>query len=667
MSGTKQLVAILFSDIVGYTALMGNDEERALRILTENRKIHFDCVGSYNGKLLKEMGDGMLCKFGSAREAVSCAIEIQKRAVNLGAKVRIGIHLGDVTTHGDDILGNDVNIASRIQEVADPGGIYISDTVFTAIRAIESLEIRELGAYPLKNVAYKVKMYAILDTHLPRPDLQRLRTKTSSGGSGIFVFLVAAVAFVGIVVGFAIYQNSKSPREIESLIVLPINDLTGDTEGATYTTAVLDGINNEVGKILGLRVPSTRTALSLSNSDQSLMEVAEELRIQSALEVSLLKFGDSVSLRLKLYELNEEEKQLWSSEITRPKREVMRLYGEVSNQVARQIGRELPAFQLASYRLVEPSAYDAYVKGMQHWYRLTPEDLNQALKYFELAKDIDPDYAPAYAGIAMVWGGRMQQGILPGKENGPKVDSLIQKALSLDSTLVEVTYTQALHNTWWNWNFDVAEKAFEQTLSLNPQHAAAHAYYSHFLHFVGRTSEANSHIATALNLDPVNPLFKALYAMHLNFARKFDVAIQEMNETLQNAPNDPVALSTLRSAYHNIGDSTMAFETFVRSYDARNDSIAVAALRSGYAEGGYGASLVFLAELLIERSSTKYVAPWQIGTLYTRAGKKELALQYLKEAYDQHDVNVPYLLVDPIFDNLRDTEQFREITSSIGY
>jgi tetratricopeptide (TPR) repeat protein len=228
--------------------------------------------------------------------------------------------------------------------------------------------------------------------------------------------------------------------------------------------------------------------------------------------------------------------------------------------------------------------------------------------------------------------------------------------------MAEVQYSTALWRTWIDWDWKGAEVAFQRAIELNPNYPDPRAYYSHFLHIMKRPQEeAMAHIEKALELDPFNALFRALYGMALNYARRYDDAIELLSETLRTAPNDPVALATLISTYHNKGMYDEAMNIWKRTYASKGDSEAEEALARGYEEGGYPVALQRVAELFEERSQITYVTPWQIGTLYTRAGMKDEALKWLEKAYEAHDVNVTYLGVDPIFDDLRDDPRFKDL------
>jgi tetratricopeptide (TPR) repeat protein len=265
----------------------------------------------------------------------------------------------------------------------------------------------------------------------------------------------------------------------------------------------------------------------------------------------------------------------------------------------------------------------------------------------------------AYAGIASVWLGRQQQGLAPASETTPRAVAASAKALELDSTLAEGHYMLASIRAWANWDWEGAETEFRRAIDLNPNYPDPRAYYSHLLNMLGRPKEAMAEIERALELDPLNALFQAIYGMDLMYARRYDDAIALLRDTLKNSPNDLVALSTLRSAFHMKHLYKEALEVWKASYAARGDREAEEALARGFEEGGYSGALGRVAETLAARSKTTYVSPWQIGTLYTRAGKNDEALDWLEKAYQAHDQNTPYLAVDPIFDPMRDDPRFQ--------
>jgi tetratricopeptide (TPR) repeat protein len=350
--------------------------------------------------------------------------------------------------------------------------------------------------------------------------------------------------------------------------------------------------------------------------------------------------------------------------------DVLVMYKEMARAIADKIQVKLTPQEetiLASTPQVNPEAYKAYTKGKFHYYKLNPQDLELALRYFELAREKDPNSALAYAGIASVWVGLQQQGEVSSSEAGPKAKAAAMKALELDDTLAEVHNVLAGIKAWTDWDWEGAEKAFRRAIELNPNYPEARPGYSHLLFTMRRPEEAMAQLERALELDPFNVHFRDLYAMGLNIARRYDEAIALARETLRTAPNNLQVMSTLKSAYHHKGMYEEALEIWKRYYATRGDREAEEALARGYAEAGYSGALSRLAEMMIKRSRTSFVTPWRIGTLYTRAGKNDKALEWLEKAYEAHDPNMPYISVDPIFDVLIDDSRFQDLLRRMNF
>jgi TolB-like protein/Flp pilus assembly protein TadD len=451
---------------------------------------------------------------------------------------------------------------------------------------------------------------------------------------------------------------------IDAIAVLPLENLTGDPEQEFFVDSATDELIGQLAQIGALRVISRRSVMQYKGVKKPLPEIAQELNVDAVVEGTVLRVGDSVRIRVQLIEAFPEERNLWTHTYDRALTDVLVMYREMARAIVDKTRVKLTPQEetnLASTRQVNPEAYQAYIKGRFHWHKLTPQDLEIALQYFELALEKDPNYALAYVGIANVWGGRQQQGLVPASEARPRSKAATMKALELDDTLPEVHHKLAGTRAWVEWDWAGADIAFRRAIELNPNYPDARAYYSHFLFMMGRPEEAMAQIERALELDPFNVLFRAIYAMDLMFARRYDDAIALLRETLRTAPNNLQVLSNFKSAYHLKGMHEEALEIWKRSFAAKGDREAEEALARGYAEAGYSGALSRVAEMLIARSRTIYVTPWQIGTLYTRAGKNDEALEWLEKAYEEHDGNMPYISVDPIFDGLRDDPRFQDL------
>jgi len=478
------------------------------------------------------------------------------------------------------------------------------------------------------------------------------------------ILYAGLAGFLIIMTVIALSLFTGRAEAIDAIAVLPFENLTGDPEQEYFVDAVTDELIGQLAQIGALRVISRRSVMQYKGVEKPLSEIAQELNVDAVVEGTVHRVGDSVRIRVQLIDALPEERNLWSQTYDRAMTDVLVMYSEMARAIADKTRVKLTPQEeanLATTRQVNPEAYEAYIKGRFHWYKLTQQDLEIALQYFELAQEKDPNYALAYAGIANVWIGRQQQGLVPYSEAAPKAKAAALKALELDNTLAEVHHLLAGIRAWVEWHWEDAETAYRRAIELNPNYPDPRAWYSHFLFIMRRPEEAMEQIERALELDPFNVLFRAVYAMDLNFARRYDDAIAVLRETLRTAPNDWTALSTLRSAYHHKQMYEEALEIWKRSFAAKGDQEAEEALARGYEEAGYSGALSRVAETLIARSRTTYVTSWQIGTLYTRAGKNDEALEWLEKAYEEHDGNMPYISVDPIFDGLREDPRFQDL------
>lgn len=492
------------------------------------------------------------------------------------------------------------------------------------------------------------------------------KSETSNRIKGSKILNLAVLVLIGMFVTLLfVYQKpgeiiSKSPR---SIAVLPLKYVSGDPEQEYLAIGIHDGMIGALGQLSALRVISRTSSLRYRQSQLSLPDIARELGVDAIIEGSVFGAGDSVHLQLQLAGAFPKEQQLWAKDYHHSLGNMLAQHHDMVRNIAKEIQLNLSPeekSQLAYSPAVDPEAYKAYLKGMYHWDRLTEEDLNEAMKYFERALELDPDYAPAYSGISLVWVGRMQQGLSSYFEGGAnmKIEEVKARLLKLNRDVPDVHYIIGLTNCWVDWDYEKSEKELKQVIALNPNHSSARAYLSHVLNILHKPEEATIQIEKALELDPFNPLFQALHGMYLMHTRQYDRAIDLLGNTLKTSPGDPVALATLRTAYHMKEMYPEALEIWETSYAVKEDQEAIETLMRGYRSGGYHHALEQLAETLIDRSDSVYVTPWQIGTLYTRAGKKEAAITWLEKAYEAHDSNMPYIGIDPIFDVLRDDPRF---------
>jgi TolB-like protein/lipoprotein NlpI len=455
----------------------------------------------------------------------------------------------------------------------------------------------------------------------------------------------------------------------KSVAILPFINDSKDEENTYFINGLMEEVLNNLQKIKDLRVISRTSVEQYRNQTKPIPEIARELGVNYIVEGSAQKYGNVFRLRTQLI-MAAKESHLWGESYQQKINEVEDIFG-IQSQIAESIAKELKAVITPQEKQLiekiptkELEAYDAYLKGQFYWRKLTKNDLETALQYFELAKEKDQEYALAYAGISDVWIALQQMGYAPPDEAGPKAMASIMKALELDSTLAQVHYSLALVRYASEWDWESGEAEFQKTFAINPNYAEAHAYYSHLLNMVGRSKEAMEQIELALKLDPHNPLLKSMYGMDLLFVHQFDEAISVSLEALKMDPTNPVAFTALAVAFHSTGRLEEALESW-KSYCCNTYKGIAHAFDQGYKKAGYVGSLRFEADTLAAQSKTTFVMPSDIAVTYALSENRKLAVEWLETAYEVHDPGLPYLLL-PIFDSLRADSRFQAIARKMN-
>jgi len=474
--------------------------------------------------------------------------------------------------------------------------------------------------------------------------------------AGLLITLVAVLILL-----------TRQAQAIDSIAILPLKNLTGNAEQEYFVDGVTDELIGELGQISGLkRVISRHSIMQYKNTDKSLADIAHELNVDAIVEGTVYQVGDSIRVRLQLIDVLPKEQNLWGETYKRPMREVLVMYSDVARTVASKIHIGLTGEEetrLADTRLVNPEAYDAYLKGMFHWQRLNPEDLEAALLYFESALEKDPNYIPALTGMYRVGAGYGILGVTPSDETASKLIAAQEKVLELEEKPAEVHYLMAVKKTWGEMDWKKAEKSYRKAIELNPNFPEAQAYYSHYLFIMNRPDEAMVQIERAMELDPFNPLFQSLYGVDLVFMRRYDEAIVQFQKALKTVPNHGVAADVLAQAYHQKGMYKEALEQKKRYYESIGLEEVAQSMTRGYEKAGCRQGWIYAAETLEKLSKETLILPIYIAESYSYAGNKEKTMDWLEKGWEmKNDGNMAYIGVDPHFvDLLKNEPRFQEL------
>jgi TolB-like protein/Tfp pilus assembly protein PilF len=404
------------------------------------------------------------------------------------------------------------------------------------------------------------------------------------------ILLAAAIIIVPLIV-FNIIGLGKQARagSIESLVILPFSNYTGDETLETLVSGMHACLISDVKRLSGLRVINTTTSDVYKNAGKSVHEIADELKVEAAMEVSVLGIHDSILIQVSLINAFPEEEILWIEDFKEEKSKLLNLYNKIKKKIADEVKIKLTPGEerlLAASRTVNPEALVAYMKGQFHWERLGTEDMDSALHYFQIAIDKAPDWADPYAGMAMTWNviGGFAYGSLT--EAYKKTTEYMNKALALDPNSANSHYIKAVLTVWPGWDWEAGEKEFKKTLELNPNDALARIYYAHLLMILGRMDEAVYQAELALALDPLRPLVLGLYGRIMIHKGDIQAAMKQAEKALSIDPDNNFAFEVVTSAYLAIGD-TMKWYSMYRKRIYWSNEQYLAYLDSLFYKRGY--------------------------------------------------------------------------------
>ncbi len=480
-----------------------------------------------------------------------------------------------------------------------------------------------------------------------------------------------AAAVLGVTIAAALVWNQVGERAaaapIRSLAVLPLDNLSEDRGQDYFVDGMTEALIADLAKVGALKVISRTSAMLYRDSDKPLPQIARELGVDAVVEGSVMRVGERVRVTVQLIEAATDE-HLWAESYNRELRDVLSLQSEVARAIAGEIEAQLTPAEvrrLTAERPVDPEAYDAYLRGLFHTYSLSPDGVARAEEYFELALEKDPGLALAYAGLADVWGARTHWGGIPPATGLQKVEEFARRAVELDDTLAEAhnVLGKVYYYRYWDWQ--AAENEHLRAIELNPNFPFARMDYSLFLVSMQRPAEAMAQIERALELDPLNPLWKTVRAWHFLYADRFDEAIGEFRKVLEVAPGIPPAQQGLWIALR-ARQMNEAYQEGKKTFSMMGDLEVVEAMEAGYGESGYEGAMSRAAETLAARAEQTFVEPSMISRLYAHAGENDEAIRWLQRASEERDMWIVHLGWLPDWDGLRDDPRFRELLEHVG-
>jgi len=671
--GDRKLAAIMFTDMVGYSALSQKDEALALSLLEEHRRILRQIFPKHNGKEVETAGDSFFVEFASALDAAQCAIQIQRTLFQRNAtakqekrlSVRIGLHVGDVVHQGKHVHGDGVNIAARIEPCATPGGICLSEDVARQLQNKTNISVVKLGRGELKNIRLPVNIYRIVlpweEKRLRVVDQLKFFLKKRKALAYVFSVVLAALIILDILSPFTTTSADRN-----SIAILPFENLSGGTENEYFSDGITEDVIAQLSKIGKLKVISRTSVMQYKNAKRNLRDIGRELNVATILEGSVRRDNNYVRVVAQLLDAHNDE-HLWSETYDKELTQIFAIQTAIAKSIADALKTTISpddSMRLERKPTGSLEAYDLYLQGRYHWNRRIPDELKASITYFEQAIHKDSTYALAYAGLADAYTLLGNFSVLPPKEAYAGAKSSVAKALEINPELADAHTALAFVILHYDWDWPAAEKEFKRALELNPSSARAHGWYSLYLTVMGRFEEALGEGRRAQELDPLSVVTRADAGLALYFMRKYDQAIEQYRKIIEMDPTFAVAYIPLGGSYEqkSMYDSALAAFSWAGMF-SKGHPIAVAALAHGYAVSGRLEDAHTMLDLLLERSSDQntepyWVGPYWIAAIYTALANRDQAFTWLEKAYNERDGSLVFVKVDPVLDNLRTDPRF---------
>lgn len=643
----RRLAAIMFTDMVGYSALTHRNEALAMELLEEHRRILREAFSQFQGREVETMGDGFLVEFASAVEAVRCGLEVQRRlAARNGAvdecrriQVRIGVHVGDIVLQGDQVMGDGVNIAARLEPLAKAGGVCISNAVFEQVHNKLPEVFVSLGLVSLKNVGRPVEVYSV--------EVDAGQVEARDGPA----------------------QGQRAGSGEQSIAVLPFVNMSDDRENEFLSDGITEDLITRLSQVNNLRVPARTSAFAFKGKNEDIRKIGQVLNVQHVLEGSVRKAGQRLRITAQLISVADGY-HLWSQRFDREMADVFVIQDEIARAIVDALKIELAGADPRRQRKApthSTEAYQLYLRGRTALYE-RGSALQKAYHYFELAVLEDPSYGLAYSGLADAHFLLSFFGFVSAAEGIPRALAASEKAVQLSPDSAEARVSLATVKGWCAWQFDTALELYRQSLQLNARYPQARAWYGSFLAAFGRHDEAIEQHQYALSLDPLSPYLNTIFGWGLMHARRFDEAIGPLQRALELAPEYPLAHWLLGRRDLSMGKLTAGIDRLIGIAEkVSRAGWVLAYLGYGLAQAGKTREASGILEELSDPAKQRHVHARFLAVVHAGLGNKDAAFQWLEKAYEERDVQLPWLNIEPAFLALQTDPRFQALQAKVGF
>jgi len=676
----RKLSAIMFTDMVGYSAMVQKNESLALELLQEHRKILRPIFPKHGGEEIETAGDAFFVEFKSTLEAAQCAVEIQKVLHERNTKaeaerkisIRIGLHVGDVVHMGKHVHGDGVNIAARLEPLSPPGGICLSEDVYRQIYNKIDLPLSKLGTKNLKNIKSPMNVYSI---DLPWEEKKKQKKLSIIFKPGAKKLIVSVVVILLIVLSvFLIRSFSNNSIVIERnnrIAVLPLLNISSNSKDDYFADGMTEELISQLAKISGLNVIARTSVMKYKNTQKGVVEIGKDLNVSTILEGSVRRANDKTRINVQLIDVITQE-PIWTEEYDRELKDVFAIQSDIALSIAKELKVKLISSerrQIEKTGTSNSDAYRFYLLGKQQLNLRTASSIFKAIEYFNKAITLDPDYAFPYVGISDCYTliGGAGYGNFSRDEAIRLAKDAVNRALQLDDTFAEAYNSLAYLQFRLEWDWENAEKNFKKAIELKPGYAGAYEHYSLFLALLGRYDEALQLMLRAQELDPLSASISTGVGRIYHFSEKYDEAIDQYKKTLMANPNYVEAVFALGLSYTEKQMYDEAISEMKKALELSNGRmIIMSALGSVYADAGKNDEAINIYRQLEDISKEKKVSPLYFAVIDAELGNYDKAIDSLYKAYDERFGILVYIKASPLYDNLRKEERFVQLVNMIG-
>lgn len=647
MKVERKLAAIMFTDMVGYTALAQKNEQLSLELVEEQRRIIRPLLASHNGREIKSIGDGFLVEFPNAVDAVRCAYDIQRKirefnftlAEDRRVHLRIGVHVGEVVESKGDISGDAVNVASRIEPLADEGGICLTRQVHDHVNNKVDLRMTYLGSKSLKNVAQPVEVFKMV---LP------WETETPS---------------------------SSAHLDAKRLAVMPFVNMSIDPGDAYFADGLTEELISTISNIRELTVISRTSVMKYKGGGATAGEIGQALKVGSIVEGSVRKSANRARVSAQLIDVSTDG-HLWSKTYDREMDDIFAIQSEIAQQVAEALKVQLIANERKEVEkkpTQNTGAYMLYLKGRHYWNERTKESFDTAMNYFKRAIELDPMYALAFSGLADCYAISADWYWMNPNEAFPKAREYDRKALEIEPELAEAHASLGVIYNSYDGNWSEAEREFRRAIELKPGLAYPHMWYGIFLDVMLRFDEALEQMKLALKLDPLSRLVRGnLGYIFLGMGRakeateQFELALKEDPNLSNNHEGLGWALYLDSKPQEAVKEIRQASTLGNNAPGMKSSLACILALA-----GNRDEALKLLQELK-ESATTATISKIQLAKILFALGENNEAFDYLEKGledrsiFTNHSSDLADIRSLPWFSGARNDKRWSALEERLG-